>query len=186
MNRCAKTADNPYGFTGESRFPEADNLIYLRARYYASALGRFLSRDPIGYEYSMNLYEYVTNNLINRSDSLGLFPYTAPSPYPWTPPSPSLGELMMDCWREARKLANWAATQPWYGVHGMMHCVVACELAKKQDSVCAWIAGFGHKAGEWFRDYPRDRKTEAKGRDCAKPCSSNQSCEECCSMDDYH
>ena len=41
------TADNPYGFTGESRFPEADNLIFLCARYYAPALGRFLSRDPI-------------------------------------------------------------------------------------------------------------------------------------------
>jgi len=67
------TADNPYGFTGESQFPEADNLIYLRARYYTPALSRFLSRDTMGYEDGINLYVYVQNNPVNRVDPEGLW-----------------------------------------------------------------------------------------------------------------
>ncbi|MCL0035754.1 RHS repeat-associated core domain-containing protein [Thermodesulfovibrionales bacterium] len=38
--------DNPYGFTGERQFDEADGLVFLRARYYDPSIGRFISRDP--------------------------------------------------------------------------------------------------------------------------------------------
>ncbi len=33
-----------YGFTGEQR--DGTGLVYLRARYYATSFGPFLSRDP--------------------------------------------------------------------------------------------------------------------------------------------
>ena len=41
------TTDNTYGFTGEQQFDEADGHVFLRARYYDSRVGRFISRDPI-------------------------------------------------------------------------------------------------------------------------------------------
>lgn len=63
---------NPYGFTGEQQFAEADNLLFLRARYYNPTLGRFISRDPIEYAGGINLYAYVLNNPINFVDPSGL------------------------------------------------------------------------------------------------------------------
>ena len=66
------TADNTYGFTGEQQFNEADNLVFLRARYYDSRIGRFISRDPIGTKGGINLYGYVGNNSTNYIDPKGL------------------------------------------------------------------------------------------------------------------
>jgi len=62
---------NAYGFTGEQQFGEADNLVFLRARYYDSRIGRFISRDPIGYRGGINLYVYCDNNPINLIDPYG-------------------------------------------------------------------------------------------------------------------
>lgn len=36
---------NTYGFTGEQQFNEADNLVFLRARYYKPSIGRFLQSN---------------------------------------------------------------------------------------------------------------------------------------------
>ena len=62
---------NPYMFTGR-RLDKETGLYYYRARYYSAAMGRFLQRDPLGYFDSMNLYEYVASNPINRIDPTGL------------------------------------------------------------------------------------------------------------------
>ncbi len=50
--------DNTTLYTGREFDPETE-LMYYRARYYHSELGRFVGRDPIGYEGGVNLYEYV-------------------------------------------------------------------------------------------------------------------------------
>lgn len=64
-------AGNPYRYTGRELDAET-GLYYYRARYYSTALGRFLSPDPLGYRDSMGLYAYVANDPLNSSDPLGL------------------------------------------------------------------------------------------------------------------
>ena len=79
---CA-TADDatPLHFTGKERDTESGN-DYFGARYYASAMGRFMSPDwsaqaePVPYAklgdpQSLNLYAYVRNNPLSRFDPDG-------------------------------------------------------------------------------------------------------------------
>ena len=69
---------NPYGFTGQQQFGEADSLVFLRARYYKPSTGRFISRDPTGYEDGINLYEYAMDNPVNKTDPTGLLVLKCP------------------------------------------------------------------------------------------------------------
>lgn len=58
-------------FTGQWWESEI-GLYNYRARFYNPEWGRFLSRDPLGFRDSMNLYEYVVSNPINRIDPTGM------------------------------------------------------------------------------------------------------------------
>ena len=50
----------------------ATGLIYMRHRWYDSELGRFISRDPIGFAGGLNLYRYGVNNPLTFVDFMGL------------------------------------------------------------------------------------------------------------------
>ncbi len=61
-----------FGYKGMYYLPRA-NLYLTLYRPYSPALGRFLTRDPLGEAAGTNLYRYVNNNPISLSDPLGLF-----------------------------------------------------------------------------------------------------------------
>ena len=64
-----------YGFTGE-QYGDSTQLLFLRARYYNPADGRFQSRDTWGGDYnrplSLNRWMYVEGNPVNYTDPTGL------------------------------------------------------------------------------------------------------------------
>jgi RHS repeat-associated protein len=61
---------NSAQYTGREN--DLTSLYYYRARYYAPALHRFISEDPIGFRGGTNLYAYVNNGPLNASDPFGL------------------------------------------------------------------------------------------------------------------
>jgi RHS repeat-associated protein len=64
-----------WAFAG--RFYDQESVSYEnRARMYASGIGRFSSRDPLSYSFSMNLYEYASSNPTTFIDPLGLSAYS--------------------------------------------------------------------------------------------------------------
>ena len=63
----------PYLYTGR-RYSEITNQYFNRNRYYSPALGRFVSKDPIGFNGGMNLYRYADNNPVLFTDPTGKVP----------------------------------------------------------------------------------------------------------------
>jgi RHS repeat-associated protein len=73
--RTRLTGDNStrfkYRFSTKPRDVNT-GLYYYGYRYYDPVTGRWPSRDPIEEEGGLNLYGFVANDAINRTDSLGL------------------------------------------------------------------------------------------------------------------
>jgi len=69
------TAPGPWGFAGETQDPTG--LLYLRARWYDPALGRFLTRDPFPglatLPTTQHPYTYALNNPVLYVDPTGEF-----------------------------------------------------------------------------------------------------------------
>ena len=62
------------GFAGARRESNS-GLVYLRNRWYDPNVGRFLSRDPIGFQGGWNLYGYARNRPTVLRDPSGKFPW---------------------------------------------------------------------------------------------------------------
>ncbi len=64
----------PFGWHGEAgcRTDSETGLVFMEARYYSPALGRFVSRDPIGFDGGINLYAYCYGDPINYIDPGGM------------------------------------------------------------------------------------------------------------------
>jgi RHS repeat-associated protein len=79
----------PFGFTGEQRDPES-GFVYLRARFYDSALGRFTSRDPLAgltsAPQSLNRSAYALNSPVSWTDPSGQKARVNQVPVPWPLP----------------------------------------------------------------------------------------------------
>ncbi|TWT55980.1 tRNA3(Ser)-specific nuclease WapA precursor [Allorhodopirellula solitaria] len=91
--RAVSTFGVHYTYTSREWTPDA-GLYYFRNRWYDAQLGRFSSRDPIGYRGgSCDLYQYVSSNPLRRTD---------PSGKQWTEPQtgipiPVINEFFKYC-----------------------------------------------------------------------------------------
>ena len=65
---------NPFRYCGEY-FDSETQSIYLRARYYSPAIGRFTQQDPA--MDGLNWYVYCSSNPVNSIDPIGLFDYNS-------------------------------------------------------------------------------------------------------------
>jgi RHS repeat-associated protein len=76
---------NSYTYTGRE-WDRETGQYYYRARYYDPMEGRFINKDPIGFDGGdVNLYAYVGNNVTNYTDPTGLSGSKPGGPY--HPPS---------------------------------------------------------------------------------------------------
>ena len=59
------------------RYDAETENYYVRNRYYSPTLGRWLTRDPIGYRGGINLYGYVDSSPVGNVDAEGASLWTA-------------------------------------------------------------------------------------------------------------
>lgn len=63
---------NPFRFSGGFGIAtDESDLLFMGARAYDSAQGRFISRDPIGVQGGSNIYSFSLNDPVNKADPSG-------------------------------------------------------------------------------------------------------------------
>jgi RHS repeat-associated protein len=124
------TADDAteHHFTSKERDTESGN-DYFDARYYSSTVGRFMSPDwsvkvePVPYSklddpQTLNLYAYVTNNPLSRTDPTGHAPPCAWSSFNNCREAFDQFWKLTHCWCSAPTLPNGDAAPPPVPVPG--------------------------------------------------------------------
>lgn len=129
--------DNPFRYCGEYYDKETEE-VYLRARYYVPAVGRFLTRDMYTGEedepLSLHLYTYCENDGVNAWDPSGHKKYKTfqkyfkkkykeIKPYKYNSIRVSLkgnqvkinSHLMIDAGKEKEKIIKEGIMQIWSG-----------------------------------------------------------------------
>ncbi|MGV1099323.1 RHS repeat-associated core domain-containing protein [Thiovibrio sp. JS02] len=71
MQHHGNEVKQPYAYTARE-WDQETGLYFYRARYYDPQVGRFISKDPIGFEGGVNAYAYVKGNPVNAVDPRGL------------------------------------------------------------------------------------------------------------------
>lgn len=91
----SETATNQFRFAGGLGVSaDSSSLAYMRARHYDTAIGRFLSPDPLGLNGGdVNLYRYAANNSPNRVDPTGL-------------------SALEQCWNWVEPIVRWRTGDP--------------------------------------------------------------------------
>jgi RHS repeat-associated protein len=101
------TVESQYQFAGADYNP-LDRLYYLRSRYLAPELARFISEDPVGLDGGLNFYAYADGDPIVLTDPLGLWAFGDPLPQGVVDFSAGWGdELSFGLTNQVRNLAGW-------------------------------------------------------------------------------
>jgi RHS repeat-associated protein len=66
-------SSDPYGYNGQAGYytDHETGLILCTHRYYDPTVGRWINRNPIGYDGGINLYGYCWNGPIDGEDYYG-------------------------------------------------------------------------------------------------------------------
>ncbi|WP_418968685.1 DNRLRE domain-containing protein [Alloscardovia omnicolens] len=124
---------NPYAYNGEAR--DVVGLDYLRARYYDSYAGTFLTEDDyqgqVTNPLSQNRYAYVHNNPVN---------YTDPSGHFWK----SLKKVASAAWNGVKK----AAGKAWNGVKTVASNTWSAFKSAASHAV-HWVSNKVSQAAHW-------------------------------------
>ncbi|MGT2911558.1 DNRLRE domain-containing protein [Streptococcus cameli] len=138
------TTGNPFAYNGEAR--DVTGLDYLRARYYDSEAGTFLTEDSYQGELtdplSQNRYSYVHNNPVN---------YTDPSGHFWK----SIKKAASKAWNGVKKAASntWntvkrVATNTWNTVKSAVSHAVNWVGTKVSQAV-NWVGTQVNHVKNW-------------------------------------
>ena len=175
--RMSGNNPTPYGYKGQwGYYTDAETgLLLLTHRYYDPATGRFLTRDPFGFEGGINLYAYVGNGVVINQDSSGH----------WGIPVCIGGGFVYwahDCLETAKRVGdeckNWPHSHSGTPKGGdkLVHCVAACliGLRARAGIACAWLAARSteREGGNPFGRLkppgdPLDEKAALDGVECA-------------------
>jgi|GEM_PF-687004 len=135
---------NPYRYVGQyGYYREAVSKLYVMARYMDGNDGRWISRDPIGFDGGdWNFYRYTSNNPTTLEDPTG-------NNTPWLPPwmKTPLGNQVMTCLNTyAPKNPNCSATAGGVAqLKKIMLCLMGCETRDFPSNTFPWKKDPGHE-----------------------------------------
>jgi RHS repeat-associated protein len=155
-------------YTG--REDDGTGLMYYRARYYDSSVGRFISEDPMGYAAGINFYAYVSNNPVNGNDPSGNEPVIVRSGNNFDitfrnvqvvvqpPLKPSLADSAMS------NVSNiWSGSFPPYQSTARVNYQVVSQFSTNTDPsrIEVTIAAGSPTVGSWARQSYAGKPAEA-------------------------
>ncbi len=115
-----------YGYSGEQT--DSNGLVFLRARYYAPSMGRFMQMDPSRLE--NNPYLYAFSNSVKYTDPSGLYSHSTNKA---AQPSSSLTVVS--------SVSSIIRNQPGLGgLLSMVNCTYLQQAEVTQEEINAWIA----------------------------------------------
>ena len=101
------------------RYDNETGLYQVRHRYYHPTLGRWVTRDPIGYVDGMSVYQYAKGNPVKETDARGLSTgrkhgaQLKVTRLEWTGSAEAIGHAWLpNLWLYANPW-NWSAAPPW-------------------------------------------------------------------------
>jgi len=128
--------ENKFRFSTKPMDDEIEWYNFGR-RPYAPGMSRFTTKDPLGERGGLNLYLFVGNNSINRSDALGLLSWNdVVGMFQKTKDAIEAAEKCMDSVR-----AGFKRRDQGYG-DKLNHCLSSCEISQDCGQGIATALGY--------------------------------------------